>query len=183
MLASLAVRPLSVRCSATRRSLWTGKGINQPVFAVYATTTRMDCCEVEFRRTVPGDDLDDVDVVAHLDELRPSPDEQPVVSSVYPLSPYRQSAGSKARQGDARSCSTNQAHNARQSRQRRLLWLMTRNRAYREEPWGDCCHEGAATEVVDMMAVGIELRTLDLVPWRVDCQVYWPRSIPLQLYQ
>ena len=46
----------------------------------------MDCCEVEFRRTVPGYDLDDVDVVAHLDELRPSSDEKPVVSSVYPLS-------------------------------------------------------------------------------------------------
>ena len=29
--------------------------------------------------------MDDVDVVAHFDELRPSPDEQPVVSSVYPL--------------------------------------------------------------------------------------------------
>ena len=77
----------------------------------------------------------------------------------------------------------NQAHNARQSRQRRVLWLMTGNRANREEPWGDRCHEGAAAEVVDMMAVGIELRTLDLVPWRVDRQVNWPRSIPLQSYQ
>ena len=36
-------------------------------------------------RTVPGYDLHDVDLVAHLDELLPSADVQPVVSTVDPL--------------------------------------------------------------------------------------------------
>ena len=36
-------------------------------------------------RTVPGDDLYDVDLVAAFDELLPPPDVEPVVAAVYPL--------------------------------------------------------------------------------------------------
>ena len=129
--------------------------------------------------------MDDVDVVAHLDELRPSPDEQPVVSSVYPLFVRGEPGGVRLRECEVKT-------HVLVPRIRPIMLGISsatcsvageREIMHREEPWGDCCHEGAATEVVNMMAVGIELRTLDLVPWRVDCQVYWPRPIPLQSYQ
>ena len=51
--------------------------------------------------------------------------------------------------------------------------------AYCEEPGGDGRHERPTAEMVDVVAIGIELGTLDIFPRRVGGQVDGPAAVPL----
>lgn len=55
------------------------------------------------------------------------------------------------------------------------IWSQT----YGEEPRRDGRHERPATEVVDVVAVGVKFGTLDLSPRHVGPEVYRPSAVPL----